>query len=78
MRTLRDVSRDFEASGVITAASNTEINGAAFTLPTARVRVAHDDVTTLAPYDLGLDAPSMLLLQRRIEADAPQQRCVRE
>ena len=77
---LRDRSRDHECSGEIASLSNSERNLAIFTLPTARVRVAHDDVTTLAPYDLGLDSSSMMLLQRRIEAeaDAPQQRCVRE
>ncbi len=74
----RDRSRDRECSGEIASLSNSEKNLAIFTLPTARVRVAHDDVTTLAPYDLGLDGLSMMLLQRRIEEDAPQQRCVRE
>lgn len=75
---LRDRSRDREASGEIVALSTCEVNADYFALPAFRVRVAHDDVTTLAPYDLGLDAPSMLLLQRRIEEDVPRERCVRE
>ncbi len=74
----RDRSRDHECSGEIASLSYSERNLAIFTLPAARVRVAHAGVTTLAPYDLGLDSPSMLLLQRRIEEDAPRERCVRE
>lgn len=74
----RDRSRDREASGEIVTLSTCEVNADYFALPTARVRVAHGGVTTHGPYDLGLDAPSMLLLQRRIEEDAPRERCIRE
>lgn len=76
---LRDQSRDHECSGEIVTLSTCEVNADSFALPAFSVRVTHAGVTTLAPYDLGLEAPSMLLLQRRIEeADAPRQRCVRE
>lgn len=76
---LRDQSRDHECSGEIVGASTCEVNADSFSLPTARVLVAHDDAVHCGPYDLGSEQPSMLLISRRLaEADAPQQRCVRE
>lgn len=70
----RDRSRDRECSGEIASLSNSERNLAIFTLPTARVLVAHDDAVRCGPYDLGLDQPSVILISRRIEEeDAPRQ-----
>lgn len=75
----RDRSRDHECSGEIASLSYSERNIAIFTLPTARVRVAHDDAVRCGPFDLGTEQPSILLIAHRMaEADAPQQRCVRE
>lgn len=70
----RDTSRDREASGEIVTLSTCEVNADHFTLPTARVLVAHDDAVRCGPYDLGLDQPSVILISRRIEEeDAPRQ-----
>lgn len=70
----RDTSRDHSLSGEIATTSSCERNLAILALPSERVRVNCAGAWRLAPFDLGCDQPSRLLLAQRLaEPDAPRQ-----